>query len=290
MQALDKETFSYWVTRPDDLTLTDYRQLQESVKAYPYCQALYTLAAKGASIHQKSQTIPLVREAAAHALSRNALRKLIDNEFQWSDNLLSKLNELSLRHVPIPDDYEQESYALFKAKTGLSDGFPRLPLIRVPKPAFSEDIQPLIPDDTTLTETTLQNDLEQQAAPDAARSESSNSGDATGGDAQSGALVTGTEPQSDPERLRQLEIIEMFIRNEPRISPVRSKLDGVPEQEDLTRRNTATIDGLATESLAKIMVKQGKTAKAIEIYEKLILKYPDKNAYFAGKIRELRGN
>ena len=277
MQALDKDTFSYWVTRPDDLTLTDYRHLRESVSVYPYCQALHTLAAKGASIHQKSQTIPLVREAAAHALSRNALRKLIDNEFQWSDNLLSKLNELSLRHVPIPDDYEQESYALFKAKTGLSDGFPRLPLIRVPKPTFADE--PLIPDDTTLTETTLQNDLKQQGLPTVPET------------AEVGASGTETLAelvQPDPERLRQLEIIEMFIRNEPRISPVRSKLDDTPEQEDLTRRNTATMNGLATESLAIIMVKQGKIAKAIEIYEKLILKFPDKNAYFADKIKELR--
>ncbi len=283
MQALDKDTFSYWVTRPDDLTLTDYRHLRESVSVYPYCQALHTLAAKGASIHQKSQTIPLVREAAAHALSRNALRKLIDNEFQWSDNLLSKLNELSLRHVPIPDDYEQESYALFKAKTGLSDGFPRLPLIRVPKPTFADEPEPLIPDDTTLTEATLQNDLKQQGLGLPTAPEATEAGP------QGLASITGL-PQPDPERLRQLEIIEMFIRNEPRISPVRSKLDEVPGQEDLTRRNIATMDGLATESLARIMVKQGKIAKAIEIYDKLILKFPDKNAYFAGKIRELRAD
>lgn len=280
MLPVDKDTFSYWVTRPDDLTLTDYRHLRESVQAYPYCQALHTLAAKGASMHQKSETVPLVRQAAAHALSRNALRKLIDNEFQWSDNLLSRLNELSLRHVPIPDDYEQESYALFKAKTGVSDGFPRLPLIRVPKPIFADEPEPLVPDDTTLTETTLQNDLEQQAGP----------GDSQPG-GPAGSNTGDTIPVTDvpnPERLRQLEIIEMFIRNEPRISPVRTKVAERPNQEDLTQRNQATMDGMATESLALILVKQGKIAKAIEIYEKLTLKNPAKSAYFADKIIELR--
>lgn len=276
MLPVDKDTFSYWVTRPDDLTLTDYRHLLESVQAYPYCQALHTLAAKGASMHQKSQTVPLVRQAAAHALSRNALRKLIDNEFQWSDNLLSRLNELSLRHVPIPDDYEQESYALFKAKTGVSDGFPRLPLIRVPKPVFAEEPETPVPDDNTLAETTLQNELEQQATPPS---------DGLADPASPSAVF-----QPDPERLRQLEIIEMFIRNEPRISPVRTKPTDPPEQEDLTRRNTAPAGELVTESLAVIMVKQGKVAKAIGIYEKLILKYPAKNAYFADKISELRAD
>lgn len=282
MQPVDKDTFSYWVTRPDDLTPNDYRQLLESVEAYPYCQALHTLAAKGASMHQKSQTVALVRQAAAHALSRNALRKLIDNEFQWSDNLLSRLNELSLRHVPIPDDYEQESYALFKAKTGVSDGFPRLPLIRVPRPVFTEVPERPVPDDTTRTETALQNDLKQQEL-----------GLLTGSDLpQTGNLQAASPtPQvdlPDPERLKQLEIIEMFIRNEPRISPVRSLPVEMPQQEDLAERNKAPLDGLVTESFALILLKQGKTGKAIDIYEKLGLKYPAKSAYFADKIRELR--
>lgn len=276
MQALDKDTFSYWVTRPDDITLNDYRHLLESVRVYPYCQMLHTLAAKGASMHQKNNTVPMVRQAAAHALSRNALRKLIDNEFQWSDNLLSRLNELSLRHVPIPDDYEQESYALFKAKTGVSDGFPRLPLIRIPKPIFADEAEPLVPDDTTLTETTLQNELEQQATPESGLNDP-------------GASTVELLPP-DPERLRQLEIIEQFIRNEPRISPIRNQPIDVPPQEDLAERNLTPIDGLVTESLAIIMVKQGKLEKAIEIYEKLVLKYPAKSAYFADKIKALRAS
>ncbi|GAA4457686.1 hypothetical protein GCM10023189_28810 [Nibrella saemangeumensis] len=273
MQPLDKETFSYWVTHPDDLTVTDFRLLQESLEAYPYCQSLHTLTAKAASLHQKGHTITFVRQAAAHALSRNALRKLIDNEFQWSDNLLSKLNELSQRHVPIPEDYQQESYALFKSKSGagLKDSFPRLPLLQFAEPVFTKEAEPAEPvpivDESTLTETALQNDLE-QSAPEPAPVEE--------------------VPAADPVLAVQKEIIEMFIKNEPRITPIRSKLEEQPEQEDLTRRNQGTLDGLATESLAKIMLKQGKTGKAIEIYEKLMLKNPEKSAYFAAKISELK--
>jgi pentatricopeptide repeat protein len=47
---------------------------------------------------------------------------------------------------------------------------------------------------------------------------------------------------------------------------------------------------VVSESLAKIMVKQGKIEKAVEIYRELICKYPDKKAYFAGKIDELNAN
>lgn len=270
MLALDKETFSYWVTHPDDLASADLVQLQESLTAYPYCQILHTLTAKAASVHQRSQSIPFVRRAAAHALSRNALRKLIDNEFQWSENLLVKLNELSAKHVPIPDDYQQESYALFKSKAGLSNGFPRLPLLRLPSQADNRPTEPPVtiptPEDPTLTETNLQNDLAQiaEAAP-----------------------AQPTLSPADIERQRQLDLIDSFIKKEPRISPVRAKPGEPLNQEDLTKRTKPVGGSLVTESFAKILEKQGKIDKACEIYKQLMVKNPEKKAYFAAKISEL---
>lgn len=275
MLALDKETFSYWVTHPEDLTPTDLVQLQESLLTYPYCQSLHTLMAKAASVHQRSQTVPYVRKAAAHALSRNALRKLIDNEFQWSENLLTKLNELSAKHVAIPDDYQQESYALFKSKTGLGSGFPKLSLLQWTNQDNHNDVAPEpvatvpVPEDPTLTETNLQKDLVQIAE---------------------STPVSPAPSAEDIERQRQFDLIESFIKNEPRISPIKAKPNEPVDQEDLTKRSKATGGGFVTESFAKILAKQGKVDKAIEIYKQLMVKNPEKKAYFAAKIRELKGN
>ncbi|GAB3774053.1 hypothetical protein GCM10028818_16320 [Spirosoma horti] len=266
MLTLDKETFSYWVTHPDDLAPTDFVQLQESLETYPYCQTLYTLAAKAASVHQRSQAVPFVRQAAAHALSRNALRKLIENEFQWSENLLTKLNELSARHVPVPDDYQQESYALFKSKAGVSNGFPKLPLLRLPGQTPEPIVTTPTPEDPTLIETNLQNDLAQIAE------------------------ATPAQPTLSPadiERQRQLDLIDSFIKKEPRISPVRTKPGEPHTQEDLTKRTKPVGGSLVTESFARILEKQGKLDKAREIYEKLMVKNPEKKAYFAAKISKL---
>ena len=46
-------------------------------------------------------------------------------------------------------------------------------------------------------------------------------------------------------------------------------------------------DGLASESLADIYRKQGKYDQAMEMYRKLSLRNPQKNAYFARKIEEI---
>jgi tetratricopeptide (TPR) repeat protein len=43
-----------------------------------------------------------------------------------------------------------------------------------------------------------------------------------------------------------------------------------------------------TETMAMVLIKQGKYEKAIEIYQKLSLLNPTKNAYFAAKIEELK--
>ncbi len=270
MLALDKETFSYWVTYPDDLTATDFVQLQESLLAYPYCQSLHTLTAKAASVYQRSQAIGHVRQAAAYALSRNALRKLIDNEFQWSDNLLTKLNELSAKHVPVPEDYQHESYALFKSKAEMESGFPTLPLLQIAAQFEPEPVETVpTPEDTTLSEKALQNELSQRTE----------------------AVPDQPEPSpSDLERQRQFDLIDSFIRNEPRISPIRTKPTANQQQEDLTKRSKPVGTGLVTESLAKILVKQGKVDKALEMYSKLMVKNPEKKAYFAEKMGELKTN
>jgi len=285
MESLDKETFSFWVTHPDELLPADFQQLREALDQYPYCQALYTLGAKAAAVHQRSHAIEWTRQAAAHALSRNALRKLIESEFQWSENLLSRLNELSLKHVPIPDDYQKESYALFKSRQEKNRSFASFSLLDLVKPDFrtppadlpeagSQEAAAPVPeaiplvDDSTITENTLQSELEQTVAPE--------------------QQVAPVVPPADPVRQQQMEIIENFIRNEPRISPVRLKPGQEPEPVDLSEKQPKSMGGIATESMAKILVMQGKLDKAIDVYQKLMVKNPEKKVYFADKIEELK--
>ena len=47
-------------------------------------------------------------------------------------------------------------------------------------------------------------------------------------------------------------------------------------------------DNIVSETLVEILIRQGKKDKAIEVLKKLIWKYPQKKAYFASQIEELK--
>ncbi|MFD2244965.1 hypothetical protein [Pontibacter ruber] len=86
----------------------------------------------------------------------------------------------------------------------------------------------------------------------------------------------------------QLDIIDQFLKLNPRLKTmVNVKLKPEP-QEDLSLKSSKIKKGMASESLANIFLKQGKTKKAIKIYELLILKNPEKKAYFAEQIEKLQ--
>ena len=84
----------------------------------------------------------------------------------------------------------------------------------------------------------------------------------------------------------QLELIDKFIIANPRIEPNRDK-SAVPNT-DLSDPYTEEHGGFVTETLAKIYIGQGYYSKAIDIYEKLSLKFPEKAVTLQLKLKKLR--
>lgn len=85
---------------------------------------------------------------------------------------------------------------------------------------------------------------------------------------------------------KQLNIIERFIQEEPKISKADKASFFSPS--DLAKMSLVENDDFVTETLAKVYAKQGNFIKAQSIYEKLMLKYPEKKNYFADRIFHLQ--
>jgi hypothetical protein len=79
-------------------------------------------------------------------------------------------------------------------------------------------------------------------------------------------------------------LIDKFIETSPRITPRKDHVSNVDISADSVREH----EGIFTDTLARVYIKQGLYSKAIFTYEKLILKYPEKSGYFAGQIQEIK--
>ena len=93
------------------------------------------------------------------------------------------------------------------------------------------------------------------------------------------------EEQSALHDNRKNELIARFIETNP--ASIRADNKG-PDIIDISDQSIREDESIITDTLAKIYVKQGLYSKAIYTYEKLVLKYPEKSAYFAAQIQEIK--
>jgi hypothetical protein len=96
------------------------------------------------------------------------------------------------------------------------------------------------------------------------------------------------KPSGQRQR-EQMQIIDQFIKAQPSISSLRDKNSAQIPTGDLVNLKQGEFgEQVISETLVTILTKQGKKDKAIEVLRKLIWKFPQKKAYFAARIEELK--
>ena len=86
------------------------------------------------------------------------------------------------------------------------------------------------------------------------------------------------------DRSNETETIDKFISKKPKLKVEVNENDSNNDKADNLRNQT----GYMTETLAKLYLNQKNYEKAIQSYKILILKFPEKNSYFADQIKKIK--
>ena len=99
-------------------------------------------------------------------------------------------------------------------------------------------------------------------------------------------VITPTPLETaDEEKKKKEAIINNFIKTNPKIPPIKQTAIVPAVQLDSNNQENSY---LMTETLARVYLEQKKYTKAIQAYEILILKYPEKISFFADRISDIK--
>lgn len=306
-------------------TEEDAWQIQALKEAYPYSQVLHALAARLSKDHHLPTAQADLQRAAVHAGDRAVLKDIMTRihtprvsadetpavpvtaaaeEHAVAEDVMHELNRLHELRQNFESLFEAESarQAEAQAEATRAEPEPEQP----PAETASTSPEPKKPKGRVgrkpgrakaerIIELARALNAQQQDTPetedDQPKKSTGQKKNAEGPDdlildaieQSKKKLIPGSERQQE-----QLEIIEEFINASPTISNLRSKPAPV-SHDDLSQVKAGEFgEHLVSETLVEILINQGKKERAIEVLKKLIWKFPQKKAYFAAQIEDLR--
>lgn len=257
---MNKADFIKLLQHPDSLSAVELNMLEELAATFPYCQAAHILIAKGNYIYGSMHTEQKIKKAALYTTNRKNLKYFVQGD---SKNVAySNIKEVS--------GFKTNTLTLRQLSS-------QHPSSSTPAPSGSSDEQKELMNSQSPEQ-------QQKGSADKETSDTNSSYSHFIEDAHSDDIKS----HNKSDKINML--IEKFIKEDPSITPLKSSPVEIKENElsDLSGQGIKKVKGPVSETFANLLVKQGKKEKAIDIYENLILKYPEKKVYFASRIEELK--
>lgn len=260
---MTQDRFLQLMANPELLSGITLEELRTLVLAYPYASNLrYLLAIKAAQV-QHPEEARFIQAAATYSLNRKCLFLAIMPMKLTPVALATVEKEPVLELKPI-ETVQKELLARvpFGMKSEVAEKVVAREL-EIPKVAPEPDIRMDMPE--TMEKQSFRAWFVQFHPP-----------------------VLSREPQADPapETAPALEPTP-----EP-MPPARKKAEKVQAlsgiAQSLAEKSVSENEGIMSETLAKLLAQQGYRDKAIHMYQRLSLVFPEKSDYFAAQIEKLK--
>ncbi len=279
------EQFKDYLESPGSIDADGLAALDGVIGEYPFCQPAQLLSIRGMQNTGDTRFDKQLRLAAAYAGDRRILYELLNLQL-FNPRVKPAAEPVSgkLADKPGPDSVHpglvhqveeilpiaEMDLLLFDFPVYREDDLPEVPSENM-APEFLPDNEP---GDELLREFLETDPLSRQRVPKPEVRSMHVGGGLPAGDIR----ISRKTPADD--------LIDRFIDN-PATRILRP--DQIPVSDnDISESSLKEDDEFLTETLAKIYVQQGYLQKAIQAYEKLSLKIPEKSIYFASQIEMVR--
>jgi hypothetical protein len=274
---MNRDQFIGFVKSPDKLDAGTTAMLEKLVKAYPYCQTAEILYALNLNKENNFRFNAQLRTAAAYAPDRRLLKRLLYQQRKpatheaEADTAITSGPDVTIAQPlqdtvsdPVADKKKKELITLIDQL--------RQELESILSEANRDPDQPLIELASRLEEVIQDHEHPgPRIKPDIKDYNFSHLPD----------LREERDTAMSNEAL-----IDKFIEEEPKIEPPHKAdfFDAV----DYAKHGLEDKQDIVSETLAKVHLKQGSPDKAIKIYERLSLLYPEKSSFFAAQIEKIK--
>lgn len=288
---MNKDQFHQYLNYPNQLDANSLLELDELVKEYPYFQAARMLYVKNLKNEENIRFNRQLKFAAASISNRQLLfgllnRIRINNDGSFFPDIAHKTSHkinLQSQDGPVIADEklitegilsldENPEQDLLPSGSDAPSGYD--------KSFYVKELERFIPiadldlllfdfpiDNSDILDFDFENKLPEIE------------------DEQFKANTDKEIEETETGGLSSRDLIGDFIRKNPRMPKV---VETAGEVDDISIESLKESDAFMTETLAEIYLKQGYYYRALQAYEKLSLKFPEKSAYFASQIQKIK--
>jgi len=261
--TLTQERFHRLLDNPELLATISHEELKTLALAYPYAHNLRYLLAIKSQQSEHADADRTLATAAAYSLDRRQLFLLVAP--QLTPQRVSTIIEEAILELKPLDVVQRELEAL-------------TPQPRVEKTEKVAVLEPPTPAPEEKPAEAIVLDFSQPK--------------------QNLPVEVSKNQEPPPIKLAQPFAVWMSRFNPPVLAPTKNVEAPPPKEEEapsptlsaqvLAERSVAENKDVISETLARLLAKQGYRDKAINMYERLRLAFPDKSAYFAAEIEKLK--
>ena len=256
--------YTYLINKPDAINERHSNSLEKIIEEFPYFQSARVLRLKHFYNQDSFKYNYALKVAAAYTTDRSILF-----DFITSDTFVTVQNGL----------YDQKIAELLNIDV-IGSELVEVTTAAVPLNSLEQSIISTI---ANATPETIEEKLEIGKPLDFSRQETHSF--------QEWLQLSRLKPieraeksvEIDADKRKKLELIDKFIETNPKIPQIDKDVKPVIKEQLIEDKSY-----LMTETLAKVYLEQKKYLRAIQAYEILILKYPEKSSFFANRISDIK--